>query len=385
MNARCGDGLTWAGSGGVVSAAIARGAALLALVALPACDPFNTGFDATERGLLYRNVAAAAGPAPAGRIKVMTWNVKYAGARLRFFWECNGTRTLMSAAEVEANLDGLAERIRRYDPDLVLLQEVDTGRSKRAAYVDQVEGLLRRTGLGWAAYASQWKADYVPSDGIGPVDSGNAVLSRWPISSATRHALALKTESSALERYFYLHRNALEVRVAVPELGELALVNVHAEAFSSDGTKRKHLERFKAIFDDLSAAGLRVIGGGDLNAIPPGSPQRERFAEDEGCTGGRFEPDQYVGEESWLDALYAAYQPEVTPAAFAADPGPWFTFVGDERFPLNRKLDHLFTNGHWVPGTAQALQDQGALPAGQRPAWLLSDHVPVVAEYEVTR
>ncbi|MBK6847859.1 MAG: endonuclease/exonuclease/phosphatase family protein [Proteobacteria bacterium] len=358
--------------------------ALLALIALPACDPFNTGFDAVERAALYRNAAVAAGPAPAGRIKVMTWNVKYAGARLRFFWECNGTRTLMSAAEVNANLDALAERIRRYDPDLVLLQEVDTGRSKRAAYVDQVEGLLRRTGLGWAAYASQWKADYVPSDGIGPVDSGNAVLSRWPISAATRHALALKTESSALERYFYLHRNALEVRVAVPELGELALVNVHAEAFSNDGTKRKHLERFKAILDGLSAAGLRVIAGGDLNAIPPGSPLRERFPEDEGCTDGRFEPDQYLGEESWLDALYAAYQPEVTPAAFAADPGPWFTFVGDEHFPLNRKLDHLFTNGQWVPGTAQALQDQGTLPEGQSPAWLLSDHVPVVAEYEVT-
>lgn len=354
-----------------------------ALLALSACDPFNTGFDGVEGAVLYRNAAAAPPAAPAGRLKVMTWNVKYGGARLRFFWECNGARTLMTEAEVTGNLDGLAALIRRHDPDLVLLQEVDTWRSKRAAWIDEVDGLLRRTGLGWAAYASQWKADYVPSDGMGSIDSGNAVLSRWPITSATRHALALKTDVSALERYFYLRRNVLEVHVEVPGVGDVAVVDLHAEAFSSDGTKRHHLERFKEILDGLSARGLPVIAGGDLNAIPPGSPLRQGFPEDQGCSGGRFEPDSYLGEETWLDALYAAYAPDVTPADFAADPAAWYTFGGDERFPLSRKLDHLFTNGRWVPGSARALQDQGPLPPGQAPSWMLSDHVPLVADYEV--
>lgn len=343
-----------------------------ALVTLAGCDPFNTGFDDVEAAVPYRNAAAAPGSAPAGRIRVMTWNVKYGGARLRFFWECNGSRTLMTEGEVRANVDALAARIRAYDPDVVLLQEVDTWRSKRAAYVDEVQRLLDGTGLGYGAYASQWKADYIPSDGEGPVDSGNAVLSRWPITSAIRHALPLQTDVSAIERYFYLKRNVLETHVAVPGVGEIAVVTVHAEAYSDDGTKKKHLERFKEILDGLGAAGLRVIAGGDLNAIPPGSPLREGFPEDQGCTGGRFEPDRYVGEETWLDPIYAAYAPDVPPEVFAADPAPWFTFVGDEHFPLNRKLDHLFTNGRWIPGTARALQD----------AILLSDHVPLVAEWE---
>jgi len=361
---------------------VLRSLSLLALL-LASCDPFHAGFADLEPAAIYRNAAAPSGPAPGARIKVMTWNVKFGGARLRFFWECDGTRTLMTAGEVNANLDGLAERIRRYDPDVVLLQEVDTGGSKRAAYVDEVDGLLRRTGLGWAAYASQWRADYVPSDGLGPIDSGNAVLSRWPITAATRHALPLRTDVGALERYFYLRRNVLEVRIDVPGVGEIAIADVHAEAFSSDGTKRRHLDRFKEILDGLSGAGLLVIGGGDLNAIPPGSPVREGFPEDQGCTGGRFDPDRYTGEETWLDALYAAYEPDVLPGVFAADPDPWYTFVGDERFPLNRKLDHLFTNGRWAPGTAGVLQDR-SVPPGQTPAYLLSDHVPVVAEVEVT-
>ena len=259
-------------------------------------------------------------------------------------------------------------------PDVLLLQEIDTGASKRVAYVDEVQYLLDRSGLNHGAYASQWRADYVPSDGIGPVDSGNAVLSRWPIASAVRHALALQTDVSALERYFYLKRNVLEVRLEVPGLTPpLAILATHAEAFSDDGTKRKHLEALAGYMDALDAEGLRVVGGGDLNEIPPTSPVCRDFPEDAGCTDARFDPDTYCGEETWLDPLYARWTPDVTPAAFGADPGPWYTFVGDERFPLNRKLDHLFTNGAWVPGSASALQD----------ALLLSDHVPLVAELEL--
>jgi endonuclease/exonuclease/phosphatase family metal-dependent hydrolase len=345
----------------------------LALAALAACDPFNTGFQETERAVLYRASRPGPEPAPAGPIRVVTWNVKYGGARLRFFWECRGTRVLMTEAEVDGNLAALAQYLRALAPDLVLLQEVDTGGSKRAAYVDQVQRLLDGSGLNYAAYASQWKADYIPSDGQGPIDSGNAVLSRWPISSATRHALPLQTDISSLERYFYLKRNLLEVHLAIPGVGEVAVVDLHAEAFSQDGTKKKHLEAFKALLDDLAARGLPVLGGGDLNSIPPTSPVRENFPEDAACTDGRFAPDSYVGEETWLDPLYAAYRPDVTPAAFGADPGPWFTFVGDEAYPLNRKLDHLFTNRAWTPGSVGVLQD----------ALLLSDHVPLVASWQV--
>lgn len=350
-----------------------RRAAGVALLLLGACDPFHARFPDIEGAERYQAAAPPPPTAPAGRVRVMTYNVKYGGARLRFFWECNGSRTLMTPEEVRGNLDALAARIRAEAPDVVLLQEVDTWRSKRVAYLDEVQYLLDRSGLGYAAYASQWRVDFIPSDGLGPVDSGNAVLSRWPIAEATRHALPLQTDLSALERYFYLRRNVLETRLVVPGLGDLWVVATHAEAFSRDGTKKKHLDRFREILDGHAALGHRVVGGGDLNAIPPGSPLRAGFPEDQGCSGGRFDPDQYTGEETWLDALYATYQPDVTPAAFAADPGPWFTFVGNEHFPLNRKLDHLFTNGNWVAGSARALQD----------AVLLSDHVPLRADLEI--
>jgi endonuclease/exonuclease/phosphatase family metal-dependent hydrolase len=358
--------------------------ALVAALLLPlaSCDLFNTGFDDTEEAILYR--ARRPGPEPAlvfpATIRVMTYNVKYGGARLRFFWECDGDRVLMTEGEVNRHLDAMAARIRAETPapDLVLLQEVDTSRSKRVAYVDEVQGLLDRLGLNYGAYASQWKADYVPTDGLGPVDSGNAILSRWPITSAVRHALALQTDLSGLERYFYLKRNLLETRVALPVSGggtrEIAVIDVHAEAFSQDGTKQKHIDAFKALLDGIRTQGLPLLGGGDLNAIPPGSWRRSAFPEDAGCTGGRFDPDTYVGEETWLDALYADYTADAPPTACAAEGAPECTFVGDEHFPLNRKLDHLFTNTGWdLADPPRVLQD----------AILLSDHVPVVAGWEV--
>ncbi len=351
--------------------------AALALLGLAACDPLHTGFAPVEPAVRYRSAVppgpGAAGPAAAapGRIKVMTWNLKFGAARVRFFFECRGTRTRLTGAEVKANLDAIAARIRAEAPDVVLLQEVDTGKSRRVAYLDEVQYLLDRSGLPFAAYASQWKADWVPSDDIGPVDSGNVVMSRWPILRATRHALPLQTDRWWLERYFYLKRNLLEVHLAVPGVRDLAVVATHAEAFSKDGTKRKHLEALQALMDRLAAGGALVIGGGDLNAIPPGSPACRAFPEDAGCTSTRFPPDDYCGEEPWLAPLQAAYRPDVPPAEFAARPGPWLTFTGDEHFPPNRKIDHLFTSGRWAG--ARVLQD----------AVMLSDHVPVVAELEL--
>jgi endonuclease/exonuclease/phosphatase family metal-dependent hydrolase len=350
----------------------ARCLAPAALLVGAACSMwFHTGFEDVEAAVRYTASAPSPAPPPTGRIKVMTWNVKFGGARLRFFYECDGSRTLMTEDEVRGNVAAIVDRIRAFDPDVLLLQEVDTGHSKRVAYLDEVQMILDGTSLNHGAYAADWKADYVPSDGIGPVDSGNAVLSRWPIAEARRIALALSSEQSDLERTFYLKHNVLETRIEVPGLGDLWVLCTHAESGKEYGTKKSHIDEFQALMDGHRDLGRRVVGGGDLNEIPPTSPERCCYPEDEGCTEAYFSPDDYRGEETWLDGLYSGYAPDVTPAAFGADPGPWYSFVGDERFPLNRKLDHLFTNGRWLDSAT--LQD----------AVLLSDHVPVVAELEV--
>lgn len=337
---------------------------------LMACDPFHTQFDDVEPAAQYRATALQKPPVVGDELRVMTWNVKFAGGRIDFFFDCHGDRALMTEAEVLTHLDGLAAKIRQVDPDIVLLQEVDVA-SKRCAYVDTLQYLLDHTDLNHAAYASQWKADYVPSDGLGAIDSGNAIMSRWPLSESTRVALPLIDEQDALTRYFYLRRNVLKTRVDIPG-APVWVVNVHTAAFATDGTKKKHIDSFKAELDALDAQGHLVIAGGDLNTLPPGSPQLHEF-EDSKCVG-EFEADDYRDDVGWLDALYADYREAIPIEDYAADPARYYTHTTDKDGFWNRRLDYLFTNATWRDGLVHQSTELGGMETMP-----LSDHAPVTA------
>ncbi len=352
--------------------------ALAASAASAACDPFNTGFDDVEGARTYRasRVVPASqrlGPSGAPLLRIMNYNVKFAGARIDFFFDCHGDEVLMKKSTVFRNLEGLAAKINQVDPDVLVVQEVDIA-SKRSAYVDQVQWLLDHTALNYAVYASQWRADYVPSDGLGPVDSGNAILSKFPLTNGTRIALSLRTDQSALERYFYLRRNLLTADLEVDP--PVRLVAVHAEAYSKDGTKKEHIERFEA---ELDAAPGIVIGAGDLNTLPPGSDVVSGFP-DSVCTNEDFVADDYSAEDTWLVSLYEDYTPAIPLADYHADNSAYFSHTTDKDGTWNRMLDYVFTNARVVPGSGLVHQDESRGGMATMP---LSDHAPITVEVEL--
>lgn len=313
-------------------------------------------------------------PAPESSIVVLDWNVKFGGGRIDFFFDCFGDEVLMTRQEVLRNLERIAAKIREVDPDIVMLQEVDVN-SKRSDFIDQLQWLLDHTDLNYGAYASQWRADYIPSDGLGAMDNGNAILSRWPITDAARLELPLRTDQDSLTRYFYLRRNVLSANLNVPSVGTVAVVNVHTDAYGEDGTKLLHIEGFEAVMDELDDAGALVIGGGDLNTLPPGTEQLDGFP-DSVCEDEEFVADDYGPEEGWLDGLYSRYEPFVSLEDYAADNAAYYSHTVDGRGFWNRQLDYLFTNGRWVEGSGVVLQDARTGLATMP----LSDHAPIRAE-----
>src|SRR5690606_23455279 len=66
-------------------------------------------------------------------LRVLNWNIKLGGARLDFFFDCYGERTVMTQDEVLAHLRPIALLIDSLNPDVLLVQEVDID-SKRSAY-----------------------------------------------------------------------------------------------------------------------------------------------------------------------------------------------------------------------------------------------------------
>ena len=352
--------------------AVAR-IALVESLLLPmlGCDPFHVTFDDAEPAVHYEAATYTEPPEIGDELLVMNWNTKFAGGRIDFFFDCIGDRVLMDEDEVEAHLAGLARKINQVDPDVVLLQEVDVD-SKRVAFVDMMRYLVDHTEMNYGVYASQWKADYVPSDGLGRIDSGNAILSRWPLEEATRVALPLIDEQDALTRYFWLRRNMLKARVALPGREDVWIVNIHTAAYSADGTKKEQIDLFKAELDELAATGATVVGGGDLNTLPPNTEKLNGFP-DSFCEG-EFDADDYSSEVGWLDALYTDYEEAIPLEDYAADNARYFTHTVDGRGFWSRRLDYLFTNASFEEGLVHQSEALGGMETMP-----LSDHAPLTA------
>ena len=118
-------------------------------------------------------------------IRVMSWNVKYGALRLPFWFDCWGDQVSMTHSQVNSNLKELTSLIREVNPDLLMVQEIEIN-SRRSAYVDMVNAILDQTDLNYAAYFSTWDSQYIPSEGLGRMNLGNAIFSRYPIKAGKR-------------------------------------------------------------------------------------------------------------------------------------------------------------------------------------------------------
>jgi len=345
------------------------------------CQPLATQFDEIEDGTLYTANSITTPPDAVNQIKVMTWNIRFGAGRIPWFGDSCGERVILSKDEVYASLEALADKINEIEPDILLLQEVDIN-SKRSGYINQLQWLLDSTYLNYGALGTSWQAQYIPSDGLGRMHAGNAILSRWPIADAVRIQLPRRGDQDGLTSYFYIQHNMLKTKIALPGLDNFYVCNIHLAAFSTDDTKKKQVDRVKEELDRLSANGAYLIAGGDFNLLPPGSDSTDYCLEDI-CPGESFhkpgddpfhkEGSNYTPEMSWMQNLYSTYTPAVEINNYTANQLKYFTHTTQFKAPPDRKLDYLFTNYNW-----EAESDSTYLNLIN-----ISDHVPVSAAWEI--
>ena len=347
------------------------------ILLLVSCDPLVTEFPAEQMATEYTAKTLTA-PPNKDTLTVVTWNIRFGIGRAEWFGDSCGELVLFDTDKIQDGLELLAAKITAMGADILLLQEVDTD-SKRSAYVDQVQWLLDNTEFNYGVYASMWEVQFVPSDGLGRVNTGNAILSHWPLSEAERIQLSLRGDQDALTRAFYVRRNVLRAKVNYPGSPFWA-VDIHASAFSNDDTKQKQYLEFKAVLDELDAQGEHFVAGGDLNELPPGAA-KNNYCDNDRCPGESAEDDEgcdFSNETAWIRPLFDSYIPAVDTVNYLKDENRYFTHASthdanDERYQWNRKLDYLFTNTDWVPRSTVTHQD----------AVLESDHVAVAAKWVV--
>ena len=337
------------------------------------CDTFHTEFNDIETAQYREAKTIKEVTDNNDKLKIMNWNIKFGGGRIDFFFDCYGDRVLMTKKEVLENMYKLAQKINKENPDILFVQEADLN-SKRAAYIDQVQYLLDHTNLNYGVYASQWKADYVPSDGIGKVDTGNAILSKYPLKDAQRIALPLMTNQDAITKYFYLRRNILTTYINWKNK-KINLLAIHTSAYSQDGTKLKQIKILKEKMDEIDKKGEIFIAGGDLNTIPPKSEKLKDFP-DSICTDEAFQADDYTPDLGILDDFYNNYTPAISLNDYEADNSKYFSHTTNKNGFWNRKLDYLFTNEKFENGMIHQNIEQGGTETMK-----LSDHAPLTVTF----
>lgn len=343
----------------------------LLFVSSLACDPFHTRLDETD--VVYYSDDEKHAPAllPNDTLKVMTWNIKFGGGRIDFFFDCHGDRVIMDSPEVISHLDSITWFINQTRPHVLFIQEIDTD-SKRSAFIDQVEWVLQRTRFKYVVYAPQWRATHIPSDGLGRMNSGNAIFSVTPLFNAKRIQLPLIEEQNFLVRYFYLRRNLLETTTIINN-DTIRLLNTHLSAYASDGTRKKQLDVVLNHLDSLDRHDKHFVAGGDFNTLPPDSRKTRDFA-DSACKGGNFQADDHSRETRWMVPFYERFNPAVPLPDYKANNTPYFTHTTDKNGFWNRKLDYIFSNLPISGGTTYQSEENAGLATMH-----LSDHCAVGA------
>lgn len=350
---------------------------VITLILIMMSDPFKARLK--ESDVSYYTASQIMDHTAADTLLVMTWNIKFGGGRFDFFFDCFGKRSIMRKEEVIQNMTGVAQFINATQPDILFIQEIDVN-SKRSASVDQVQWLLENTHFNYAVYAPQWRARHIPSDSLGHMNSGIAVLSRWPLSNARRLALPLIREQNFIVRYFYLKRCLLECTTSICDK-ELTLLTTHTEPYAKDGTKKIQLDQILAHLKHLNSLGKTLIMAGDLNALPPGTIKIKGFP-DSACPHSDFDADDYSEERNWMDGFYHNFNPAVPLMEYQADNARFFTHTVHSKGYWNRKLDYIFTNGAFVPGSHTTFQSEDNGGFYTMP---LSDHCAVSAQFIVPK
>lgn len=387
-----------------------------ALLCVASCEWVADPEDfAREDVLVMKSSKSVPPPANPRRLKVMAWNIKYGACRIDFWFDFWGDRTQMSVSEVEGCLEKVAALVKEYDPDILLNEEIELN-SRRSAYVDMPRFILDHTNLQFAAYFETWDARYIPSEGLGRLNLGNAIFSKYPIKKAERIKEIERTDEDALTHTFTIKRAVGRAVIDLGTSGEVAAYVVHTEAYDQDGTKQKQITQ---IHELLKGEALPFVIGGDFNELPPVCDEKAADASPESCkdklnlkgfiderasaSGSMFEQPPYT--PSVMKPLYADFNPFITLARYGIGEaahqryfthsvlGPDIRNDDGVAGRWNRTLDYFFIkkDDAWVDGTTTVLQQKGDTVGDGAGGTLtvqgdpirLSDHAPIVGMWDL--
>ena len=149
-----------------------------------------------------------------------------------------------------ADLDAIAEVIRRQNPDFVTLNEVDVFTNRTGKDVHQARDLAEKLGMEWHFSKA------IDSDGG---EYGDAVLSKYPILEKRSYRLPCAAEQPGEDRSLCVIRVQIDGK-------DLYVASTHLDHLSGDASRLVQATEIRRIRDTELEGDLILCG--DLNAIP---------------------------------------------------------------------------------------------------------------------
>ena len=220
---------------------------------------------------------------------IMTYNIGFGAytSDYSFFMDGGKYSWARSKDGLNQNLVDMSSAIRSYDPDFLLLQEVDED-GTRTYHVNEVNYMCALLDYFQHVYAQNFDSPFLfwplwqPH---GANKSGLLTLSSAYISSALRRSLPVSnsvTKIVDLDRCYSITRIPLGDPTPLPldrgektadpasdptdsDTKELVLINVHLSAYSTGSVREKQLEMLYGDLQKEYDKGNYVICGGDFN------------------------------------------------------------------------------------------------------------------------
>ena len=149
-----------------------------------------------------------------------------------------------------ADLDAIAEVIRRQNPDFVTLNEVDVFTNRTGKDVHQACDLAEKRGMEWRFSKA------IDRDGG---EYGDAVLSKYPILEKRSYRLPCAAEQPGEDRSLCVIRVQIDGK-------DLYVASTHLDHLSGDASRLVQATEIRRIRDTELEGDLILCG--DLNAIP---------------------------------------------------------------------------------------------------------------------
>mgnify|MGYP000010610555 FL=1 len=201
-------------------------------------------------------------------LSVLTWNIGYCGLGEGSDFFMDGGHDTKSADQdtVLKYMLGIKKFLRDKDPDLIMLQEVDSN-SSRTYSINETDYLT----AGESVYALNYSCVYVPIPipPIGRVNSGLFTTTDLYIDKAER--ISLPCPFSWPVSAANLKRCLLVSYLPIQDSAKkLVLVNLHLEAYDDGEGKIAQTNQLREFIEFEYSKGNYVIAGGDFNQIFPG-------------------------------------------------------------------------------------------------------------------